>query len=159
MTPTATLDPTLARRLRQSVTGRMILPGEDDYDRARAVFLGDVDRRPAAIVRASNTADVAAVVRLARESGLELAVRSGGHSGAGHGTTEGGIVLDLAAMKGLDVDVAAGAPGPRRASRPARSRRRCRARPGGPVRRHRLGGDRRDHARAAASATSSASTG
>ena len=63
----------------------MIAPGDVDYDRARTVSYG-IDRRPAAVVRARSTADVSRVVRLAREHGLELAVRSGGHSPAGHGT-------------------------------------------------------------------------
>ena len=81
----------------------MIAPGDVDYDRARTVSYG-IDRRPAAVVRARSTADVSRVVRLAREHGLELAVRSGGHSPAGHGTTDGGIVLDLAGLKSLDID-------------------------------------------------------
>ena len=66
--------------------------------------LGGVDRRPAAIVRVADAADVATVVRIARESGAELAVRSGGHSGAGHSTVDGGIVIDLRDMKALDID-------------------------------------------------------
>jgi len=85
------------------VTGRVIAPGTVDYDRARTVSYG-IDRRPAAVVRARSTADVSRVVRLAREHGRELAVRSGGHSPAGHGTTDGGIVLDLAGLKGVDID-------------------------------------------------------
>jgi FAD/FMN-containing dehydrogenase len=66
---------------------------------------GAIDRRPAVIVKVADADDVEAVVRLARETGLELAVRSGGHSGAGHSVTEGGIVLDLSDLKGLDIDV------------------------------------------------------
>ena len=66
---------------------------------------GAIDRHPAAIVRVADVADVQAVVNLARESGQELAVRSGGHSAAGHSVTEGGIVLDLADMQALDIDV------------------------------------------------------
>ena len=65
---------------------------------------GGIDRRPAAIVRVADAADVSSVVALARETGMELAVRSGGHSGLGHGVTEGGIVLDLRDMKGLEID-------------------------------------------------------
>ncbi|HEX5811639.1 MAG TPA: FAD-dependent oxidoreductase, partial [Pseudonocardia sp.] len=90
--------------LHAAVAGRVIAPGTVDYDRARAVSYG-IDRRPAAVVRARNTTDVSRVVRLAREHGLELAVRSGGHSPAGHGTIDGGIVLDLAGLKDLDIDV------------------------------------------------------
>ena len=81
----------------------MIAPGDVDYDRARTVSYG-IARRPAAVVRARNATDVSRVVRLAREHGLELAVRSGGHSPAGHGTTDGGIVLDLGGLKSLDID-------------------------------------------------------
>ncbi|HEX3258717.1 MAG TPA: FAD-binding oxidoreductase [Pseudonocardia sp.] len=89
--------------LQTTVAGRVIAPGDVGYDRARTVAYG-IDRRPAAVVRARNATDVARVVRLARERGLELAVRSGGHSPAGHGTTDGGIVLDLAGLKSLDID-------------------------------------------------------
>ncbi|MGH2492872.1 MAG: FAD-binding oxidoreductase, partial [Candidatus Limnocylindria bacterium] len=77
-----------------------------EYDAARTVFRGGVDKRPALIVRVADAEDVARVIALARETGLELAVRSGGHSSAGHCVTEGGIVLDLSAMKGLEIDVA-----------------------------------------------------
>jgi FAD/FMN-containing dehydrogenase len=72
----------------------------------RAVFYGARSRRPALIVRVADASDVSHVVSLARESGLELAVRSGGHSLAGHSTTEGGIMIGLSDMKGLEIDVA-----------------------------------------------------
>jgi FAD/FMN-containing dehydrogenase len=87
--------------------GRVIRPDDADYDEARAVFYTGPERRPALIVKAANATDVARVVALARDSGLELAVRSGGHSGAGHGTTDGGIVLDLSDMKAIEIDVEA----------------------------------------------------
>jgi FAD/FMN-containing dehydrogenase len=93
-------------RLRAALTGRVITPDDAAYDQARAVFYGGFgERRPAVIVRAADAADVARVVSLARATGLELAVRSGGHSIAGHGTSDGGIVLDLGAMRALDIDV------------------------------------------------------
>jgi FAD/FMN-containing dehydrogenase len=91
-------------QLADDLKGRVIEPGHPDYDEARTVFYGDVDRRPAAIVKAANANDVARVIAHAREAGLELAVRSGGHSIAGHGVTEGGIVIDLSDMKALDID-------------------------------------------------------
>lgn len=93
-------------RLRAAVTGTVIGPEDAGYDSARKVFRGGIDRRPGAIVQAAGASDVAPVIAFARETGAELAVRSGGHSGAGHSTTDGGIVLDLSALKELDVDVA-----------------------------------------------------
>jgi hypothetical protein len=90
--------------LRAAVNGRVITPDDADYDSARAVMSGAVDRQPGLIVRVANADDVAHVVRLARDAGVELAVRSGGHSAAGHGTTDGGIVIDLRDMKGLEID-------------------------------------------------------
>jgi FAD/FMN-containing dehydrogenase len=83
---------------------RVITPGDAGYDRARTVFYGGFDQRPAAIVRPTSAAEVAQVVNLARDRGLELAIRSGGHSLAGHSLSDGGIVLDLSAMTALEVD-------------------------------------------------------
>jgi FAD/FMN-containing dehydrogenase len=91
--------------LRSDIKGRVIEPEDEGYDEARTVFLGDIDRRPAVIVRVADATDVSRVVTLARETGIELAVRSGGHSSAGHCVSEGGIVLDLSDMKELDIDV------------------------------------------------------
>jgi FAD/FMN-containing dehydrogenase len=90
--------------LRADLNGTLIAPDEPEYDDARAVFFTGFDRRPAAIVRAADASDVSRVVNLARETGAELAVRSGGHSRAGHGASEGGIVLDLSAMNAVDID-------------------------------------------------------
>src|SRR5215218_916384 len=92
-------------KLRADLNGRVITPDDAAYDEARAVFYGGFDRRPALIVRVADAADVSHVIALARERGLELAIRSGGHSVAGHSTTDGGIVLDLSEMKGLEIDV------------------------------------------------------
>ena len=99
--PTTTSIP----QLRAVLNGRVITPNDAGYDEARAVFYAGIDRRPVVIIRAASVADVSQVVSLARETGLELAVRSGGHSLAGHSTTDGGIVLDLSDMKGLEIDV------------------------------------------------------
>jgi hypothetical protein len=99
------LDEADIREFSSKVRGQLIRPKDDGYDDARAVFYGGIDRRPALIVRVADASDVSRVVALARESGLELAVRSGGHSVAGHSTTDGGIVLDLSEMKNLEIDV------------------------------------------------------
>lgn len=88
------------------VTGRVIVPEDPAYDQARSVFYGGIDKRPAAIVRVADVADVRRVVDLARDGGHELAVRSGGHSIAGHSTTNGGIVLDLRSMSKIEIDTA-----------------------------------------------------
>jgi FAD/FMN-containing dehydrogenase len=93
--------------LRAAVTGRVIGPDDADYDAARTVLVPiAAGRRPAAVVRAANADDVAAVVNFARDNGVELAVRSGGHSASGHSTVDGGIVLDLRDMKDLEIDAA-----------------------------------------------------
>src|ERR671910_1107850 len=91
--------------LRAVLNGRVISPEDAAYDTVRPVFYGARSRRPALIVRVADATDVSHVVSLARERGLELAVRSGGHSLAGHSTTDGGIVLDLSEMKGLEIDL------------------------------------------------------
>jgi FAD/FMN-containing dehydrogenase len=90
--------------LRTEFPGRLIAPGDAEYDQARTVLYGGFDKHPAVIIRVEDANEVARVIQLARETGLELAVRSGGHSNAGHGTTEGGIVLDLAPMKAIEID-------------------------------------------------------
>jgi hypothetical protein len=90
--------------LRAAVRGRVIAPDDPGYDEARTVMSGEFDRRPAAIVRVADAADVQRVVAIARATGIDLAVRSGGHSAAGHCTTDGGIVIDLRDMKGLEID-------------------------------------------------------
>ncbi|HEX5943573.1 MAG TPA: FAD-binding oxidoreductase, partial [Anaerolineales bacterium] len=91
-------------KLRSEFKDRVIAPGDADYDKARTVFYGGVDRHPAVIIKVADANDVSRVINLARESGLELAVRSGGHSTAGHSVSEGGIVLDLSNMKDLQID-------------------------------------------------------
>ncbi len=88
--------------LRTSVKGRVIAPGDEGYDEARTAFLGGIDRRPAVIIKVASADDVAKVVVLAGETGLELAIRSGGHSV--YAVSHGGIVLDLSDMKSFEVD-------------------------------------------------------
>ncbi len=91
-------------RLRVELAGPVIGPDDPEYDEARMVFSAAVDRRPAVIVRPLDAKEVAAVVALARGHDMELAVRSGGHGTAGHGVSEGGIVLDLSCLKALQID-------------------------------------------------------
>ena len=91
-------------RLRADLNGRVITPDDAGYEQARAVFYGSIDRRPAVIVRPADATAVLRAVSLAREGGLELAIRSGGHSLAGHSVSEGGMVLDLSDMRALEID-------------------------------------------------------
>ncbi|HJT63968.1 MAG TPA: FAD-binding oxidoreductase [Candidatus Limnocylindria bacterium] len=99
--------PLSATALEGRVRGRIVTPDDRDYDAVRTVVAGHIDRRPAFIVRVADAADVAEVIGLARETGAELAIRSGGHSGAGHSATDGGIVLDLRDLSALELDVEA----------------------------------------------------
>src|SRR6266542_290843 len=93
-------------RLAADFGGQLIRPDDPAFDEARTVFNGMIDRRPALIARPAGTADVIAAVAYAREEGLPIAVRCGGHSAAGHGTNDDGLVIDLSLMKGVRVDPA-----------------------------------------------------
>jgi FAD/FMN-containing dehydrogenase len=90
--------------MRHQIAGDLIMDGDPGYDKARRVWNGMIDRRPRAIVRAGAASDIGPAVALAREHGLRLAVRGGGHSVAGHGTVDGGLVLDLGALRAVAVD-------------------------------------------------------
>jgi FAD/FMN-containing dehydrogenase len=93
--------------LRARFRGELLTPADGaPYDTARVGFNAAFDRRPAAIARATDAADVIAAVTFAREHRVPLAVRGGGHSVAGHSTIEGGLLLDLGPMKGVRVDPA-----------------------------------------------------
>jgi FAD/FMN-containing dehydrogenase len=94
--------------LAQGFLGEVIWPGDAGYDQARTVHNGLIDRRPGVIARCRGTADIAAALALARESGLEVSVRGGGHNVAGRAVTEGGVMVDLSLMRGIYVDPAAG---------------------------------------------------
>lgn len=99
-----TSTPTLDHRLTDRLRGDVVEPGDPDYDEARKVYNAMHDRRPAIIVRAVDAGDVIATVDFARDQGLPLAVRGGSHSVPGHGTCDGGVVLDLGRMRGIRVD-------------------------------------------------------
>ncbi len=90
--------------IQELVRGDVITPEAPDYDAARAVFNGMIDRRPSAVVRAVDAADVMAVVSFAADEGLPLAVRGGGHSVPGYGVCDDGLVLDLSAIRNVRVD-------------------------------------------------------
>jgi FAD/FMN-containing dehydrogenase len=90
--------------LTQAVRGRIITPSDSDYDDARVVYNAMHDKKPRAVVRCVDAADVMAVVAAAREGGLDLAVRGGGHSVPGFGTVDDGLVVDLSSMKHVLVD-------------------------------------------------------
>ncbi len=91
-------------RLRERVRGQVTAPGDEGYDEARGVFNGMIDKRPAVVVRAETAGDVVAAVNFARDAGLDLAVRGGGHSVPGFGTVDDGVVIDLSGMRGVEVD-------------------------------------------------------
>lgn len=91
-------------RLRESLRGVLLRPGDEDYEAARAVWNGMIDRRPELIVRCAGVADVIAAIQLARAQDLLVAVRGGGHSVAGLSVCDGGIVIDLSPMKGIRVE-------------------------------------------------------
>src|SRR5882724_5062515 len=97
-TTSATSIAGLADSLRRQFTGDVLEPGESGYDTARQVFNAMIDRRPAIIARCATSADVAAAVNAAREHGLVVAVRCGGHSFSGLSTCDDGIVIDLSGL-------------------------------------------------------------
>jgi FAD/FMN-containing dehydrogenase len=105
MNISTTIPDSIFSDLETELKGHLISPNHPEYDEARAIFYGGMDRRPAAIVRVADAEDVARVVNFARENGLDLAVRGGGHSVAGHSVTDGGIVLDLKALRTLEIDI------------------------------------------------------
>src|SRR3954470_754980 len=90
--------------LEHGLRGQLIRPGDDGYDEARAIWNGAHDRRPAVIVRCAGVADVMCAVDFARSENLIVAVRGGGHSLPGFSTVDGGIVIDLSAMRSVQVD-------------------------------------------------------
>ncbi len=103
----ATLNAARIAELKGRVKGEVLLPGDGGYDRARQIWNAMIDKRPAVIACCATTSDVVRAVNFARDNGLVLAVRGGGHNIAGSALVDGGIVIDLSAMKAAHVDPAA----------------------------------------------------
>jgi FAD/FMN-containing dehydrogenase len=98
------LDEATIQDFRAGLRGQVILPGDVDYDDARKVWNGMIDRRPTLIARCAGVADVSRAIRFARDQQLLLAVRGGGHNVTGAGTCDRGLVIDLSPMKAVQVD-------------------------------------------------------
>ena len=101
------LNDTTIEKFKASLRGELIQQSDQRYDEARKVWNGMFDRRPALIARCAGTADVISAVNFARDRGLRVAVRGGGHSFPGHSVCDGGLVIDLSPMQGIRVDPAA----------------------------------------------------
>ena len=98
------LEERIVEELKASLRGALIRESDDGYEQARMVWNGNIDRRPALIARCAGVADVIDAVNFAHAHNLLVAIRGGAHSAAGHGTCDGGIVIDLSQMRGLRVD-------------------------------------------------------
>jgi hypothetical protein len=90
--------------LKKQVTGRVILPEDSNYDEVRKIYNGMINKKPACILKCSDSDDVARGINFARENNLEVSVKSGGHNGAGYASVNDGIVIDLSEMKGIHID-------------------------------------------------------
>jgi FAD/FMN-containing dehydrogenase len=90
--------------LQANFLGELIQPGDSEYDEARKIWNGNIDRKPALIARCRGVADVIAAVRFARDEGIDVAVRGGGHAVAGHALVDDGMVIDLSLMRGSRID-------------------------------------------------------
>ncbi|HEV3365413.1 MAG TPA: FAD-binding oxidoreductase [Acidimicrobiia bacterium] len=106
--PGRILEAAAVAELAKGFGGQLVQPADPGYDEARAVFNGMIDRRPALIARCTGVDDVVAAVNFARAQDLLVAVRAGGHSVVGYGTCDGGIIIDVAPMKGIWIDAEAG---------------------------------------------------
>ena len=91
-------------RLRSSVSGLVMLSGEDGYDSARALWNAMVDHRPAVVVQCMSSADVATAIEFARNNDLEIGVRCGGHSVLGISVPDGGLLIDMSGLRAVRVD-------------------------------------------------------
>lgn len=104
MMPSARIDGTMLRSLRERIGGAVLTADDPAYDETRRIWNGRFDRRPAAIVRCARPADVPAALEVARQTGLPLSVRSGGHDYSGNSMCDGGLAIDLSQMNAIAVD-------------------------------------------------------
>jgi FAD/FMN-containing dehydrogenase len=104
ITQSVALDSETIDHLRDTLRGKLILPTDDGYDEARAIWNGMIDKRPALIVQPAGVADVIAAVNVARDNDLLLAIKSGGHNVAGNALCDGGLVLDMSSMRAVHID-------------------------------------------------------
>lgn len=93
--------------MKKNVSGQVLLPADEIYESARKIWNGMIDKRPAVIVRCTTTSDVVQAVNFARDSGLPLAIRGGGHNIAGNALCDDGVVIDLSQMKAATIDPSA----------------------------------------------------
>lgn len=100
------IEATAIDELRSSLHGRLVTPGEPGYDDARRVWNGDIDRRPALIVRSAGVADIRDGLAFSRRHGLVVSIRGGGHNVSGSAVAEGGLMLDLSPMRTVRIDPA-----------------------------------------------------
>jgi FAD/FMN-containing dehydrogenase len=100
------MDSDVSAKFRQSLRGTLIGRDHPDYDEARKLYNGMIDKRPLLIARCADVADVVTAVNFGRDNNLRIAIRGGGHNGPGLGSVDDGLVIDLSKMKGIRVDLA-----------------------------------------------------
>ena len=100
------IDTTSVDALAAQLDGTVIRPSDAEYDDARALYNAMIDKRPALIVRAANVDDVVAAVNYGRENGLDIAIRAGGHNGAGLASVDDGLMIDISQLNSVEVDAA-----------------------------------------------------
>ena len=98
------LTPTVVGDLRSSFQGGIVTPKDPGYDEARKIWNGDIDRRPALILQCASVADVQAAIAFARQNGLRIAVKGGGHSLPGHSVADGAVMIDLRRLNKVEID-------------------------------------------------------
>jgi len=98
------MDTSAVAALKAQARGEVILPGDENYDKARAVYNAMINKRPSIVIRCADVTDVIAAVKSARAQGLSVAIRGGGHSVPGFGTADDALVVDLGRMRGIRVD-------------------------------------------------------